>query len=303
MTTLSIRIPDEEKKAHFIDRTEKWAKLFNYGTLPFYWGGFEKEEGKPNTENLKKAALLLKDFNATVKGHPLCWHTGCAEWLLKYDNKTILEKQLARIYRDVGEFKGLIDMWDVINEVVIMPVYDKYDNAITRLCKEHGRIGLCKKVFDAAKDCNPNGTFLINDFNLSTSYEILIDGLLQSGVPINTIGLQSHQHHGVWGIEKLEEIANSFKGVDSSFAIQAGREIRIAVKPEEVDDAMVEKLIATVKTNNKSYNAAKIDVIINTNGVPNHTISITGTKLKTINRVLNPIVLTYKLTNYEKKQT
>ena len=38
-------------------------------------------------------------------------------------------------------------------------------------------------------------------------------------------------------VEKLESIANSFKGVDSSFAIQAGREIRIAVKPEEVDDA------------------------------------------------------------------
>ena len=38
-------------------------------------------------------------------------------------------------------------------------------------------------------------------------------------------------------LEKLETIANSFKGVDSSYAIQAGREIRIAVKPEEVDDA------------------------------------------------------------------
>ena len=38
-------------------------------------------------------------------------------------------------------------------------------------------------------------------------------------------------------LEKLEAIANSFKGVDTSFAIQAGREIRIAVKPEEVDDA------------------------------------------------------------------
>ena len=38
-------------------------------------------------------------------------------------------------------------------------------------------------------------------------------------------------------LEKLEAIANEFKGVDSSYAIQAGREIRIAVKPEEVDDA------------------------------------------------------------------
>ncbi|MBR7071242.1 MAG: ribonuclease Y [Clostridia bacterium] len=41
-------------------------------------------------------------------------------------------------------------------------------------------------------------------------------------------------------LEKLEEIANSFKGVDASFAIQAGREIRILVKPEAVsDDEMV----------------------------------------------------------------
>ena len=41
-------------------------------------------------------------------------------------------------------------------------------------------------------------------------------------------------------LTKLEEIANEFEGVDKSFAIQAGREIRIMVKPELVnDDQMV----------------------------------------------------------------
>ena len=41
-------------------------------------------------------------------------------------------------------------------------------------------------------------------------------------------------------LEKLEEIANSFSGVEDSFAIQAGREVRIVVKPEAVtDDQMV----------------------------------------------------------------
>lgn len=40
-------------------------------------------------------------------------------------------------------------------------------------------------------------------------------------------------------LEKLEEIANSFEGVEKSFAIQAGREIRIMVKPEVVDDARI----------------------------------------------------------------
>ena len=37
-------------------------------------------------------------------------------------------------------------------------------------------------------------------------------------------------------LQKLEEIAKSFGGVDKSYAIQAGREIRIMVKPEEVND-------------------------------------------------------------------
>ena len=38
-------------------------------------------------------------------------------------------------------------------------------------------------------------------------------------------------------LEKLEEISESFSGVEKSFAVQAGREIRIMVKPEEIDDA------------------------------------------------------------------
>jgi len=40
-------------------------------------------------------------------------------------------------------------------------------------------------------------------------------------------------------LEKLEEIANSFSGVEKSFAIQAGREIRIMVKPEDVSDSEI----------------------------------------------------------------
>jgi ribonuclease Y len=38
-------------------------------------------------------------------------------------------------------------------------------------------------------------------------------------------------------LERLEAIADSFEGVEKAYAIQAGREIRIMVKPERVDDA------------------------------------------------------------------
>ncbi len=195
----------------FKEMTDSWLEIFNYGTLPFYWGQFETEEGKPNTDTLMKTAQYLKSKNVTVKGHPLCWHTACAEWLMKYDNKTIMQKQLERIDREVKGFKGIIDMWDVINEVVIMPIFDKYDNAMTRVCKEKGRVKLIKEVFDEAHACNPDAVLLLNDFNTSINYEILIDGCLNAGVPISAIGIQSHQHQGYWGREKLEEVLARFE--------------------------------------------------------------------------------------------
>lgn len=43
-------------------------------------------------------------------------------------------------------------------------------------------------------------------------------------------------------LEELERVANSFAGVEKSYAIQAGREVRILVKPEEVDDLESAKL-------------------------------------------------------------
>jgi ribonuclease Y len=47
-------------------------------------------------------------------------------------------------------------------------------------------------------------------------------------------------------LEKLEEIADSFTGVEKAFAIQAGREIRIIVKPEVIDDIQSDKLASEI---------------------------------------------------------
>ena len=205
-----MKEPDGEKKAFLQERMEKWLGLFNYGTLPFYWGRYEPEEGHTAEKETLAAARWLREKGVQVKGHPLCWHTDCAKWLMKYSNEEILRRQLERIRRDVTAFRGVINLWDVINEVVIMPVFDKYDNAITRVCREKGRIGLVKEVFAAAKESNPEAVLLINDFNTSAAYEILIEGLLEAGVPIGAIGIQSHQHQGYWGLEKLQDVLERY---------------------------------------------------------------------------------------------
>ena len=201
---------DDAKRQFLAERMDKWLGLFNYGTLPFYWGRYEPVEGQTRETETLAAAKWLRERGIQVKGHPLCWHTVCADWLMRFPNDEILRRQLARIRRETTAFRGVIDMWDVINEVVIMPVFDKYDNAVTRICNAYGQVGLVKAVFDEAKADNPNAVLLINDFNTSPAYERLLEALLEAGVPIGAIGIQSHQHQGYWGLEKLRDVLGRF---------------------------------------------------------------------------------------------
>ena len=205
-----MKASDDKQRFFLLDRMQKWLALFNYGTLPFYWGRYEPEEGHTAYTETMAAARWLQEKGVQVKGHPLCWHTACAPWLLQYSNEEILRRQLERIHRDVSAFRNVIGLWDVINEVVIMPVFDRYDNAITRICRELGRVELVRKVFAAAKKTDPDAVLLINDFNTGKGYEDLIESLLEAEVPISAIGIQSHQHQGYWGADKLYDVLERF---------------------------------------------------------------------------------------------
>jgi endo-1,4-beta-xylanase len=192
-------------------RAEKITALFNAATLPFYWARFEPQRGKPITEKVKNAVRYCLDHNMVTKGHPLCWHTLTADWLLEMSNTEILQAQTDRIKRDVSDFRGLIDMWDVINEAVIMPVFDKYENGISRVCKEMGRIKTIKTMFETARETNPIATLLINDFDVSSAYDILVEGCLEAGIKFDVIGIQSHMHQGWWGVEKTLKVLENFE--------------------------------------------------------------------------------------------
>ncbi len=72
-------------------------------------------------------------------------------------------------------------------------------------------------------------------------------------------------------LEKLEEIASSFRGVEKSYAIQAGREVRVMVKPEQVDDAqalfLAKDIAKKIETELEYPGQIKVNVIREFRGV------------------------------------
>ena len=199
-----------EERARMEFLAGEWLALFNFATLPFYWGRFEPERGKPDTRRVLAAARWFADRGMAVKGHPLCWHTVQPDWLLPLSNDEILEAQKARIRREVTDFRGLIDTWDAINEAVIMPVFENGENGITRICRANGRIATVRMAFETARESNAKSFLLLNDFDMSTAFECLIEGVLEAGIEIDAIGLQSHMHQGSWGEEKTLKIIDRF---------------------------------------------------------------------------------------------
>lgn len=187
-----------------------WLDLFNTATLPFYWRGFEPTRGKPDTQRLLRAASWFAEHGVTVKGHPLTWHTLAPEWLTGLPVAEIERLQRERIRREVTNFSGVIDTWDAINEVVIMPVFTAEDNGITRLAQSIGRVPMIQLAFEEARAANPSATLVLNDFDLSTDYEALIEGVLEAGIAVDAIGLQTHMHQGYWGEETMLAMVDRF---------------------------------------------------------------------------------------------
>jgi endo-1,4-beta-xylanase len=210
----AVPLANDEVQAparELVERTfDVWLEVFNSATLPFYWGRFEPERGRPDTLRLMAAARWFRERDVAVKGHPLCWHTQAPTWLLALSDEAVEAALRARIRRDVSDFTGVIDTWDAINEVVIMPRFEKEENGITRLAQRVGRVGMVRLAFEEARAANPGSFLLLNDFDLSAEYEELIADCLDAGIAIDAIGIQSHMHQGYWGEDETQRILERY---------------------------------------------------------------------------------------------
>jgi GH35 family endo-1,4-beta-xylanase len=188
----------------------QWLDLFNFATLPFYWGRYEPEAGVTIAAQVRAAAEWFTAHGVALKGHPLTWHTLAPRWLAERPLDQVEATLRGRVRREVGGFAGLIDTWDSVNESVIAPLFTKEANAITRLTRDRGRLHVLRLTFEEALAANPQAKLLLNDFDLSAAYECLIEAVLEAGLPVTALGLQTHMHQGFRGEDALNDLMERF---------------------------------------------------------------------------------------------
>ncbi|WP_249998442.1 endo-1,4-beta-xylanase [Actinoplanes sp. M2I2] len=217
---------------------ELFFDVFNTATLPFYWGPFEPRRGRPDTGRLHRAATWFADRGCRVKGHPLVWHTLAPDWLRDLPTEEVEAAVRARIRREVTDFADVIDAWDAINEAVIMPVFsnEQQRNAITRLAAERGRVATVRLAFSEARATDPSATLVLNDFDMSAAYESLIESVLEAGVQVDALGLQSHMHQGYWGEEKTLATLERFARFGLPLHLTETTLVSGRLMPPEIED-------------------------------------------------------------------
>lgn len=204
------RVGDEAGETAY---RERFADVFNFATLPFYWWSYEGQRGQPIHERTEQVARWCQQQGIVCKGHPLAWNYAEPRWLPE-DTKQVLELQLARIGDCVARFDGLVDRWDVVNEATHFDRADCKARApkLTAAWTAAGQTEFVRRCFQQARKANPKATLLINDYRVDPQYVQLIEKLVdENGKPLyGVIGIQSHQHGGVWSNRKSWDTCERF---------------------------------------------------------------------------------------------
>ena len=200
--------PDETPENEILFK-ERFKNLFNLAVLPFYWAGYEPEQGKTKLQETMVVAKWCNENGIITKGHPLVWthEAGTPKWLANYsvvESKNLLQERVEII---VSEFKGEIEIWDVINEVIHTVNWDvaMEENKAGKDNRYAGKDLIMEKVdfidscFQWAHEANPNAHLIINEFNVVANeksrqqfYDIVKE-LQNKKTPVSGIGIQVHE--------------------------------------------------------------------------------------------------------------
>ena len=135
-----------------------------------------------------------------VRGHALVWHRQTPSWVFSGTSQQVLSRMKAHISNVMTHFKGKVKVWDVVNEAIMDDGTYRTENEDSG--QESGWYGALgesyiAEAFKAARAADPDAKLFYNDYynyhpvRRQAIYDMLA-GLIDAGVPIDGVGLQSH---------------------------------------------------------------------------------------------------------------
>jgi endo-1,4-beta-xylanase len=160
------------------------------------WDTTEPSRGSFNFAGGDRLVDFANGNDQQVYGHTLVWHSQLPSWV---SNGGFNAEQLNQVMTDhitevAGHYAGQVAYWDVVNEA-----FDedgtRRDNSVFQQTIGDEYIA---NAFRAADAADPDAKLCINDYNVeginakSDGLYNLVSDLLEQGVPVDCVGLQSH---------------------------------------------------------------------------------------------------------------
>jgi endo-1,4-beta-xylanase len=134
---------------------EQFKALFNFATLPhFFLRHYEEVQGTARPEGAEQILKWLAQAGIEAKGHPLVYliEPNIPPWLRGKAYNTMAEAMRTRVVREVGHFKGRINVWDIINEPHLPNQHYTQEQIVE----------LTRIAAEATKQANPAATRIVN---------------------------------------------------------------------------------------------------------------------------------------------
>ena len=167
---------------------EQVKKYFNHAVTEnaLKWPDMEPKKDEIHYELVDAMAGWCRTNGIVLRGHCLFWSCHIPEWAKALSDVDLRFAIMRRARNVVGHYRGLIDEFDVNNEMLHCTALSHRlgDSIFRQMCAE-------------ASGANPNAVLYVNDYgilegNELNRYEEQIRDLLEAGAPVGGIGLQAH---------------------------------------------------------------------------------------------------------------
>ncbi len=166
-------------------------------------------ESTYNFTEVDKFVEFGEKYDVTLRGHTLIWHSQCPDWFFYASGNSgepaTAEQLMKRIEEHVTtivtHYKGKIDTWDVVNEVINDGGglrFSKWLEIVGDYDGDGDKYDYIEQAFISARAADPDARLIINDYNMEWSEQktismyLAVKKMLEDGVPIDGVGLQMH---------------------------------------------------------------------------------------------------------------